>query len=214
MKCRKHLPFYAVIIITLFSCTAQKLPSKDKILAPLRLTNQYFMNTWPDPGKPIVTNRERPSNIWTRAVYYEGLMALYSIDKQKQYYDYGVLWGEKHNWGLRNGIQTRNADDQACGQTYIDLYLADNKQHPERIKDIKASIDRMVQTPKANDWWWIDALQMAMPVYARLGVIYNDTSYLGRCMTSIVIQSISTVKGVYTTQVITYGIGILHGCHL
>jgi rhamnogalacturonyl hydrolase YesR len=104
-------------------------------------------------------------------------MALYNIDKQKQYYDYAVLWGNRHNWGLRNGIQTRNADDQACGQTYIDLYLLDNKQNPERIKDIKASIDLMVKSEKKDDWNWIDALQMAMPVFTRLGVIYNDTSY-------------------------------------
>src|ERR1044071_5693495 len=155
--------------------TAQNLPAKKEILKPLRLTNAYFMRTWPDPGKPIVTNRERPSNIWTRGVYYEGLMALYAIDKQKQYYDYAVDWGEKHKWGLRNGIETRNADDQTCGQTYIDLYLIDKK--PERIKDIKASIDLMVKSDKKDDWWWIDALQMAMPVFVRLGVIYNDTAY-------------------------------------
>lgn len=133
------------------------------------------MRTWPDPGKPIVTNRERPSNIWTRAVYYEGLIALYSVDPQKQYYDYAVSWGEKHKWGLRNGIETRNADDQACGQTYIDLYRIDKQ--PERIKDIKASVDLMVKSDKRDDWWWIDALQMAMPLFVRLGVIYNDTSY-------------------------------------
>jgi hypothetical protein len=28
----------------------------------------------------IITNRERPSNIWTMAVYYEGLMALYAVN--------------------------------------------------------------------------------------------------------------------------------------
>jgi len=43
------------------------------------LANAYFMNKWPDTGKSIVTNRERSSNIWTRAVYYEGLMALYAL---------------------------------------------------------------------------------------------------------------------------------------
>ena len=53
----------------------------------------------------------------------------------------------KHKWGLRGGINTRNADNQCCGQTYIDLYLLDNKQHPERVKDIKASIDLMKATP-------------------------------------------------------------------
>ena len=155
--------------------TAQKLPSKKEVLHSMRLTNQYFMNKWPDPGKSIVTNRERPSNIWTRAVYYEGLMALYNLDKQQKYYDYAVDWGQKHNWGLRSGATTRNADDQACGQTYIDLYLIDKK--PERIKDIKASIDGMVASEKRDDWNWIDALQMAMPVFAKLGNLYNDTSY-------------------------------------
>src|SRR5215212_1763770 len=154
---------------------AQKTPSKKSVLKQMRLTNQYFMNKWPDPGKSIVTNRERPSNIWTRGVYYEGLMALYSIDKQKKYYDYAVDWGEKHKWGMRSGINTRNADDQACGQTYIDLYLIDKK--PERVKDIKTSIDAMVKSEKKDDWNWIDAIQMAMPVFAKLGNLYNDTSY-------------------------------------
>jgi rhamnogalacturonyl hydrolase YesR len=133
------------------------------------------MNKWPDAGKSIITNIERPSNIWTRAVYYEGLMALYNIDKQKKFYDYAVQWGEKHNWDLRGGSATRNADNQCCGQTYIDLYLMDKQD--ERIKNIKASIDSMVHTDKKDDWNWIDAIQMSMPVFARLGVLYNDTSY-------------------------------------
>jgi unsaturated rhamnogalacturonyl hydrolase len=160
------------------SLQAQKAPANKNVLKVMRLTNRYFMNKWPDPGKPIVTNKERPSNIWTRAVYYEGLMALYAIDKKKDYLNYAIDWGTKHNWGLRDGIKTRNADNQCCGQTYIDLYLLDKKE--ERIKDIKASIDLMKETEKVDDWNWIDALQMAMPVFVRLGVIYNDTNYFSR----------------------------------
>lgn len=158
-----------------FPVCAQKQPSKKQILWKLRLANEYFMNKWPDPGKSIITNKERPSNIWTRAVYYEGLMALYAIDRQKKYYDYAVDWAQKHDWSPRGGIVTRNADDQCCGQTYIDLYQIDKS--PERIKNIKACIDNMVQSDKSDDWHWVDALQMAMPVFVRLGVVYNDTSY-------------------------------------
>ncbi|GGE99479.1 glycoside hydrolase family 88/105 protein [Hymenobacter cavernae] len=154
---------------------AQKLPKPKVILKTMTKTNDYFMKLWPDPGKEIVTNIARPSNIWTRGVYYEGLMELYKLDKQKRYYDYAVEWGEKHKWGLRKGIETRNADDQCAGQTYIDLYQIDPK--PERIHDIKASIDLMVASEKIDDWWWIDALQMAMPVYAKLGVMYKDDKY-------------------------------------
>ncbi|MBC7722326.1 MAG: glycoside hydrolase family 88 protein, partial [Pedobacter sp.] len=54
-----------------------------------------------------------------------------------------------------------------------------NKQD-ERVKDIKASIDLMLKTDKIDDWRWVDAIQMAMPVFTRLGVIYNDTSYFNR----------------------------------
>ncbi|WP_338877143.1 glycoside hydrolase family 88 protein [Spirosoma sp. SC4-14] len=155
--------------------SAQKLPRRRDILAKMTLANDYFMKKWPDTGKEIVTNKTRPSNIWTRAVYYEGLIDLYKTDRQQRYYDYAVDWAEKHRWGMRSGIKTRNADDQCCGQTYIDLYLIDKK--PERIHDIKLSIDSMVASSTVDDWNWIDALQMAMPVFAKLGVIYADNAY-------------------------------------
>lgn len=173
-----------LLSIILFSCTGTKKVAKGftqrDILEKMRLANQYFMDKWPDPGKEIITDRARPANIWTRAVYYEGLMALHSVDPQKKYYDYAIDWGTKHQWGMRGGIETRNADDQCCGQTYIDLYLLDKKQNVERIKNIKSCIDKMVASDQVDDWWWIDALQMAMPVFVRLGIIYNDTMYFRR----------------------------------
>ncbi|MCH5685431.1 glycoside hydrolase family 88 protein [Niabella sp. W65] len=96
MRSKTFLAFTA-IILTGGAAMAQKLPSKKNVLETLRLTNQYFMNKWPDPGKSIITNKERPSNIWTRAVYYEGLLALNTIDPQKKYYDYAVDWGRSTN---------------------------------------------------------------------------------------------------------------------
>ena len=177
----KHL----ILILCLFTegvAFSQKLPDKKDILAKMTLTNAYFMQNWPDPGKELVHERVRPANIWTRAVYYEGLMGLYAIDPQKPYYDYAVLWGEKHKWNLRNGTKTRNADDEACGQTYIDLYLMDNpkgskQKNPERIEAIKANMDTILADSRNNHWSWIDALQMAMPVMAKLGVLYKDNRY-------------------------------------
>ncbi|MEZ0538155.1 glycoside hydrolase family 88/105 protein [Fibrella arboris] len=175
----RNVPGIALLLTIALAVNAQKLPPRKDILAKMTLANDYFMAKWPDTGKEIVTNKTRPSHIWTRAVYYEGLMALYETDKQKRYYDYAVDWGMKHNWGMRSGIKTRNADDQCCGQTYIDLYLIDQsgQRQPQRIHDIKASIDSMVASSKVDDWNWIDALQMAMPVFAKLGVIYKNPAY-------------------------------------
>ena len=42
--------------------------------------NKYFMEKYADYRTPsFVRKVTRPSNIWTRGVYYEGLMSLYSI---------------------------------------------------------------------------------------------------------------------------------------
>ena len=178
MNFRNTLISLTLLLLNAGLMNAQKLPSKKDMLNLMVLTNSYFMNNWPDPGLAIVNDKTRPSHIWTRAVYYEGLMALYNLQPDKAYYDYAVSWGESHKWGLNNGIQTRNADNHCCGQTYLDLYLLDKK--PERIKDLKASIDLILETTKTDDWNWIDALQMGMPVFAQLGVLYNDSRYLER----------------------------------
>ena len=122
----------------------------------------------------MITNKERPSNLWTRGTYYTGLMALYSIDPRDEYYEYAVNWGEAHEWHMRDGIN-RNANTHCAGQTYIDLYNIDPK--PERIAKIREAIDMMVDSEKKDDWWWIDALYMAMPTFAKLGVIEEDEKY-------------------------------------
>jgi hypothetical protein len=67
---------------------AQSLPKEKQVLKTLRLANKYFMDKWPDAGKETVTNKVRPSNLWTRAVYYEGLVGLYQVDPQQPYKDY------------------------------------------------------------------------------------------------------------------------------
>ena len=167
-----------VFALFIFASTIQSqvLPPKDTVLSHLVLANKYFTDKWPDPGANIVTDKIRPSNIWTRGTYYEGLMALYYVNPDSNYYNYAVDWGESHSWNPAYGsLTTRSADNQCCGQTYVELYILDGQ--PERIANIKTCIDNMVDDNDNGDWSWIDAIQMAMPLFAKLGVVLNDTSY-------------------------------------
>lgn len=172
---RKAAENLAALLISM----TEKVVSKERTMQSMVLANKYFMEKYSDVGKPSMTDRERPSNIWTRGVYYEGLMGLYKVNPDPAFLSYAVSWGEFHKWGLRDGVKTRNGDNQCCGQTYIDLYLLDRSKD-ERIRDIKTCIDNMLVTDKIDDWNWIDAAQMAMPVFARLGSIYNDQKYYDR----------------------------------
>lgn len=166
------------LMASMSAAAAEILPTPADVLTTMRQTNAYFMAKWPDPGRSIITNKERPSNIWTRAVYYEGLMALQGLKPEAAYLDYAVAWGEAHRWGLRSGVRTRHADNHACGQTYLDLYRI--QPDPERIRDIRASIDAMLASDKIDDWNWIDALQMGMPIWAKLTALTGDPAYAER----------------------------------
>jgi rhamnogalacturonyl hydrolase YesR len=149
------------------------------VLAALRLANDHFARKWPDPTIDVVTDRVRPSNLHTRAVYYEGLMGLHAVEtdaqRRAQYYDYAVRWAESpsHPWQVTNGdVTTINADSHACGQVYLDLYAIEPE--PVRLQQIENSIRNLIATGDGTAWSWIDALHMAMPVVARLGVLRND----------------------------------------
>ena len=156
-----------------------QIVSSVKTMESMVLANKYFMEKWPDAGKTILNDREQPSNIWPRSLYYEGLMSLYKVNPDQTYLNYALAWGEFHKWKLPFGTKTRDAENQCCGQTYIDLYLI-NRYKDERIADIKASIDSMIAGNRIDDWNRVDAIQMAMPVFARLGFIYQDDRYFDR----------------------------------
>ena len=105
-----------IFLIPIAAIYAQNLPDKATILEKMTLANSYFMNKWPDPTVDIVTDKVRPSNLWTRAAYYEGLMALYSIDSKEDYYQYEVTWAEGHQWKPTYGnLATTDADHQCFG---------------------------------------------------------------------------------------------------
>jgi rhamnogalacturonyl hydrolase YesR/sugar lactone lactonase YvrE len=188
-----------LLLLLLLACialrTAAALPDKASVLEAMQRANAYFVAKWPDPATPIVTDKTRPSNIWTRGTYYEGALALHRINRSAAIHDYAVAWGTAHAWNLSGGTATRNADNQCCGQTYLELYQIDPQ--PARIANIRTSILAMVNSTKRDDWWWIDALHMAMPVFARLGVVENDPRYF-EAMYQL-FNDTRTVRGLYNT---------------
>ncbi len=175
MKTKRPFLLFIISLLFIGELGAQQLPPREETLKTLMQVNGYFMKKYADYSLPSFTDRVRPSNIWTRGVYYEGLMALHQIFPREEYYRYAYDWAEFHKWGMRNGNTTRNADDYCCGQTYIDLYNLEPK--PEKLRNIKSCIQMLVNTPQNDDWSWIDAIQMGMPVFAQLGVMYNDARY-------------------------------------
>lgn len=188
---RTHLSISVLsllIVLCMSGCSssATSKPDKEEVLKALRLANDHFLNKWSDPGESIPypsRNKSYESNLWTRGCYFEGLLEFWEIDPQQRYLDYAIEWGNKHDWKLRHakdGWNTRNADNQCAGQAYITLYEMDPAKPAHYIEAIKTSIDSMMVTTKIDDWHWIDAVQMCMPIFAQIGNLTGDTAYYNR----------------------------------
>ena len=157
---------------------AQPLKQKE-VLETLTKVNGYFMKKYSDYRLPSFYKKMRPSNIWTRTVYYEGLLSLYSIYPLDEYYDYAYGWADFHEWGFHRGTTTRHADNYSPGQIYLDLYrLCPNDA--EKIRKTRANINMLVNTPQVNEWWWIDAIQMGAPIFAKLGRLTGEQKYFDK----------------------------------
>lgn len=173
-------------LITLFAAAAMMLPAsaqttkQTEVLNTARKANDYFMAKYDDPTLPTNVKRIRPSHLWTRAVYYEGLMALYGIDKNQKYIDYTDKWANFHKWTPRNGIKTRHADDQCCSQTYLERFMMTGDS--TMLRPTRDNLQGQMKEPTVGYWTWIDAIQMAMPVYAQMYKITGDRSYIEHAM--------------------------------
>lgn len=160
--------------------SAQDLPEPSDVLKEMTRVNKYVMTKrYADPTAVMPypsRKKDYASNIWTRGVYYEGLMALYGVDPRNEYYDYAVKWADFHGWGMRNDdTATRNADNYCCAQTYIDLYRL--CPEPHRLRKTISCLEMILNTPENGDWTWIDAIQMGMPVLTKYGKLTEDERY-------------------------------------
>ena len=190
---------HRLFLIILAFCNIAAAVAQSEMLRAARQANDYFMNKYADPTLATNVGRIRPSSLWTRAVYYEGLMALEGIDPQQRYVDYALRWAEFHRWTPRNGPETCDADDQCCAQTYVELIPYTGREYGDVLRNVIANLDHQMRTRNtrkivtkkeknsAQDsllgWWtWIDAIQMAMPLYMQVARLTGRKEYSSHAM--------------------------------
>ena len=120
---------------------------------------------------------DRPSEDWTYAALYLGMLSASETLKDPRYHDLVEKVSEHYQWSL--GPRKTHADDQAIGQSYLWLY----RETPSagRIHLIQNQFDTIINVPDDPAkpvWWWCDALFMAPPVWSGLAAATGDSKYL------------------------------------
>jgi rhamnogalacturonyl hydrolase YesR len=120
----------------------------------------------------------KADNGWIRGAFYTGVMAAYRATQDEHYLDAAMKWAAEQGDFTPQGKDLRFADNQCCGQTYLELYLL--KRDPKMIEPTRRIVDEMIEHPRPGraEWWWCDALFMAPPMLARLATATGDDKYL------------------------------------
>jgi rhamnogalacturonyl hydrolase YesR len=125
---------------------------------------------------------------WTWAVLGTGFMAASRELNDPRYRDAMQRMADKYHWELssedRVGRGWPDNNDQAMGQTYLELYFVDPK--PEKLDPTRKGLDGLIgvpQPPPPSDqfqqlWWWCDSLFMGPPLWARVATATHDPKYL------------------------------------
>jgi rhamnogalacturonyl hydrolase YesR len=148
---------------------AQSVPAKpEEIRAQMRQVAAWQLK-----------NPKHELTAWTNGAFYAGLFAAYETTRDPALLEALMDMGERNKW--QPGHRYDHADDIAISQTYIDLYRL--KKDRRMIQPTIDTIRRMAQEPGPEIqkhgliWWWCDALFMAPPTLAKLGVTEADPAY-------------------------------------
>jgi rhamnogalacturonyl hydrolase YesR len=144
-------------------------------------------------------------------------MALNAVAPQQRYIDYALRWADFHKWTPRNGVTTCDADDQCCGQAYVELLPFTGKDYKELLGNVISNLDHQMQTPNTKSqtttpkaktavnslygWWtWIDAIQMAMPLYMQVYKLTGDAKYRDHALAMYLWSRNTLAGGLFNTK--------------
>ena len=172
------LLFFVCTLSIFYSCTANKTSKNNP--DNVYFDKKYIKSVMVKTAEWQLKNPKHNLKDWTNGAFYSGLFAAWKTTKSKELYDSLMVMGEKNNWEPYRRFY--HADDHTICQTYIDLYRIEKKDR--MIKSTVDTLLKFIEKPyptkgvEVIKWWWCDALFMAPPVLAKLGVTTGDDRFL------------------------------------
>jgi rhamnogalacturonyl hydrolase YesR len=161
--------FMLCMIFSAFAQTAEK-----------KFDKKYIRSTMEKAAKWQLANPKHEPRDWTNGAFYAGVFAAWETTKSKDIYKAMMDMGNRVNWTPYK--RWYHADDIAICQTYIDLYRREKRQ--EMIQPAIDTLAKFMAKPypvrgiEVIKWWWCDALFMAPPALAKIGMTTGNKEYL------------------------------------
>lgn len=149
--------------------TASASPTVCPVTAPMTSAADY----WLANGTNLAPNN------WQNATFHVGNLAMVRTTGVSNHKT--LPWAQANNFGLQSSTSNPFFPDfEAAGEAYLDLYTYFHPDPPilaalrARIADEVASVNK----GHVAYWNYVDALNMAMPSFARIGLLDNSAADL------------------------------------
>jgi unsaturated rhamnogalacturonyl hydrolase len=147
------------------------------VCAQPEFTPDSIKNVCKRVSKPRMKSTQ--GNGWQGGTYYEGVMALYYMTKEKQFLDSTIAWGKAHNWLSSSGdTAPTNSDNVGCYQGYLEAYM--QNPLPANAGWIAAPIVYVNRNTYqiVPSWPIVDQYHMSSANFVRVAAITKDSIIL------------------------------------
>ncbi len=152
---------------------AAAIPSASDTLTVLRKATAWQMQNLNTKSGAV------PDAFWLRGTFAAGLIAMYQSTGDNYYLRVARDLAQRVNFkpGPMAG-EVHGADDLAISQLFLALSEIDTK--PELLQPTRAALDSVLAKtkPGAFEWYWVDALFMAPPVWVQIAELTGEKKYL------------------------------------
>jgi len=147
------------------------LPSRTAVLSTLNLVADYARRQYP-------ANTEA---YWDHGVYHIGMMALYDITRRSDALAYTTTFGDYNGWMLDRGGTANLHNRLAAGQSWIAARAATPRAAIDDTRtEVAAQTAASLAAVTSAAYFAVDAQFMALPAFAMLDKLDDNTSYGNR----------------------------------
>ncbi len=177
------MKFLTIAFFCFFSTTvfSQMRYQADDILNELKKLNSFHMDKYSDYTvlNPGDSHRSK-TNILSKSLYFEGLMNLFKIYADDEYYQFAEDWSIYNEWELAGGSNTKNITDYYSGKVYIDLF----KLAPEgaRIRSIRSSCEMYINSVSQLDYIDESFFFIVAPILSKMSSLSHEKLFADRAI--------------------------------
>ena len=171
---KRILFIYIVFVNSINIFANNKVDNNSQLLNNVYRINTFYMDKFSDYTRLSESSERSSTNIWTRGLYFDGILSFYDITKDDEIFQFAEDWSIYNNWKIcKNKSFIRSI--YSCSKVYLKLNKID--EDIEKVENLFAVIDTLNYSRIKNKIVDINSFFFIIPIYLELYDLNNSERY-------------------------------------